>query len=378
MKKSIYGVRQSGRLWYHTLKKFLIREGFTSSFVDNCLYTKHVNNEKLLIIVWVDDIIIAASNTTLLNSIKNSFCNRFKTHDLDQLSYFLGIQFKFHDNCITMDQTSYLKNVLSQFNMSNCQDKPIPCDLSVNKSNKSDSSSSKELDDPKLFREIIGRLIYAMTNTRPDLCYAVTKLSQHLNKPTYANLNMTKFILKYVKASLDYNLCYSKTDSDLKLNGYCNSDWGGSQDRKSISGYCFMFNSNALISWKSRKQNIVALSTCEAEYVALTAAIQESNFLNQLYRDMQNTDKLTVPIFVDNQGAIALAQNHAYHQRSKHISIKYHYIRSEIQNLSVSMHYFPSAENKTDIFTKPSSKQRFNQFKCIRGYLCIFVQGGVL
>ena len=173
------------------------------------------------------------------------------------------------------------------------------------------------LSDARKYREIVGSLIYIMIGTRPDLSYVVTKLSQHMSKPSEAHFNAAKRVLKYLKGTLDYSLKFCRNDEPLVLYGFSDSDWGNSEDRKSISGYCFKLqNSGPLISWKSKKQSVVALSSCEAEYIALTHTVQEAKFLKQLMYDILflNVD---CHIGVDNQGAILLSKNPVFHQRSK-------------------------------------------------------------
>ena len=285
--------------------------------------------------------------------------------DMGTLSWFLGIEFSFAHGNIIMNQNRYCLKILDRFNMNECKPKSIPCDASVNKTLNDESS---DLADPRLYREIVGSLIYVMIGTRPDICYAVTKLSQHMSNPTKAHLGLAKHVLRYIKGTLDFYLKFSKSNDALELTGFCDSDWGNSDDRRSITGYCYKLNTNGpLISWKSQKQRIVALSSCEAEYVSLTSAVQEGNFLRQLYADMNNCDKSTVILNVDNQGAIALAKNPVYHQRSKHIDIRYHYIRLEVENKHVELIYVPSEENVADIFTKPLTKKNLQKFCVIRG-----------
>ncbi|XP_076028444.1 uncharacterized protein LOC143017539 [Oratosquilla oratoria] len=207
-----------------------------------------------------------------------------------------------------------------------------------------------------------------MTATRPDLCFVVTKLSQYMSKPTVNHLGLAKHVLRYVKGTLDYGLKFGKSEAGLKLTGYCDSDWGSAGDRHSITGYCFKMSTHGpLISWKSKKQRVVALSTCEAEYVAISHAVQECNFLAQPYADITECQRDTIILFVDNQGAIALSKNPVYHQRSMHIDIRYHFIKSQIENGSVKLVYVPSDENVADMFTKPLSKGTLCKFSTIRG-----------
>ncbi|KAF2346694.1 hypothetical protein FHG87_022550 [Trinorchestia longiramus] len=245
--------------------------------------------------------------------------------------------------------------------MSDCNPKSIPCDPSANKLDV--SSDSENLCDPKLFREIVGSLIYLMTCTRPDICYVVTLLSQHLTRPTNAHLNLCKFVLKYLKGTILFSLRFVKSEDPMQITGFSDSDWGGSSDRKSISGYVFKSSSSSsLISWKSKKQNIVALSSCKAEYIALTYAVQGAIFLKQLLCDMDGYDE-PVGIFVDNRGAIDLAKNPVHHQRSKHIDIRYHFIRAIIQDNKAVLSFVPSEENMADMFTKPVTRQSLLKFK---------------
>ena len=365
LKKSLYGLKQSGRNWNNLLQKFLTGQNFQQSLNDYCVYTRISRDSKIIILSWVDDLLIAVSDLKNLNDIKRNLAQNFKMKDLGQLKYFLGIEFEFDENTIKMSQTKYLQRILDRFGMSDCNPKTVPCDMSTNKNNITDS---KELPNNRIYREIVGSLIYAMICTRPDLCYIVTKLSQHLEKPTKEHLNLCKHVLKYIKGTLNQTLNFKKIKNELCLSGFCDSDWANSDDRKSISGYCFRLNDDGpLISWKSKKQSTVALSTCEAEYMALCYAMQEANFLRQLFRDFTDAYKPKTNIFVDNQGAIALAKNPIHHQRSKHIDVKYHYIRDQILENNITLEYIPSSENVADIFTKPVNKIRLQKFKSING-----------
>ena len=360
LNKSLYGLKQSGRNWNNLLDLYLQNSGFTQSDADPCVYTKFCDGYKIIVLIWVDDILIAASNELVLNEVKNVFQSRFKMRDLDLLSWFLGIEFKFEDNKIIMSQETYVKKILKQFNMENCKSRSTPCDIKQNIKQNEENIAV----DAKLYRAIVGSLIYCMFITRPDLSFSVTMLSQSMANPKQVNLMNAKHVLRYLRGTTDYALIFSKSDNELKLTGFCDADWGMSEDRKSITGYVFMLSEfGPLISYKTKKQSSVALSSCEAEYMALTAATQEAKFLNQLLADMTGVKPPgPTTIFEDNQGAIALAKNPVQHQRSKHIDIKYHYIRQEIQNNSIVLKYIPSKDNFADVFTKPSSKVKLDRF----------------
>ena len=201
-----------------------------------------------------------------------------------------------------------------------------------------------------------------MTCTRPDICWVVTKLSQHLDNPDDADWVMAKHVLRYIKGTLNHKLLYTKSDRDLCLVGASDSDWGSSKDdRRSTTGYIFMLNpSGPPISWKSKKQATVALSSCEAEYMALAAAVQEALFLHMLLRCYLNQESIN--IFVDNQGTIDLASKYTTEKRSKHIDIRYHFIRERISSGFIDLTHVPTENNVADIMTKPVSKVKLERF----------------
>ena len=363
LKKSLYGLKQSGRNWNQMLSKKLIENGFKQSISDSCLYTKIIGNEIVILLLWVDDIIIAASSDDEMESTKSMLSENFKMKDMGQLNWFLGSEFKFSDDSISINQKRYCEKILSRFGLENCKPRSIPCDQSVVNMSNCDSDL---LEDPTVYREIVGSLIYLMIFTRPDLCYVVTKLSQYMSKPTKAHLGIAKHVLRYVKGTIDFCLKFEKCQDSLSLIGYSDSDWGSSTDRHSISGYVFMLNPNGgLISWKCKKQRCIALSSCEAEYVSTTNAVQEGIWLRQIYADMIGQEVDSFDLNVDNQGAIELAKNPVHHQRTKHIDIRYHYIRFCVEKEIVHLVYVPTNDNLADMFTKPMSTLKLRKFNPI-------------
>ena len=202
-----------------------------------------------------------------------------------------------------------------------------------------------------------------MLCTRPDICFIVSKLSQFCEKPTTEHWTAVKHVFRYLKGTIDYKLSYCKNVTGLSLVGYTDADWAGSCDRKSTSGLCFKLSNNSLISWKSKKQTSVALSTCEAEYVAVASAIQEALFLKQLFEDMCDVSGVSVTLNCDNQGTISLTKNRIVSQRSKHIDIKYHFIRDVVSKGIVDIIYVPTNCNIADVFTKTVNKFKLDNFK---------------
>ena len=220
--------------------------------------------------------------------------------------------------------------------------------------------------DSRKYRQMVGSLIYAMTCTRPDLAFVVTKLSQHLSCPESADLAMLKHVFQYVKKTVSHKLSFIKQKEEIRLFAYCDADWATSADRRSISGYVVSLSNNGPpISWKSKKQASVALSTCEAEYVAMSIACQELIYLSRLINELLPSNMSPAILMNDNQGALALIKNPVKHSKAKHIDIRYHFTRECYQNDQVVIDYVPSSDNVADIFTKPPKRNllvRFEQF----------------
>ena len=358
--KSLYGLKQSGRNWNFILSDFLKSIGFKQSEVDACLFTKFHKSAIAYIVVWVDDIVLATNSEHLLNTTKNLLKQRFKMTDLGQLSWFLGIEFNVTSGGISMCQSRYIDGILKRFGMSNCNPRSTPCELKLEKF---DSSVNNTAEEVRTYRQIVGSLIYAMTCTRPDLAFVVTRLSQSLEKPSEADWITVKHVMKYLKGSINQKLMYNKADG-IEISGFSDSDWASSHDRRSTTGYCFIMNSqSAVVSWKSKKQQTVALSSCEAEYMAITAATQESMFLSMLAKEFGHSTTKPINIRGDNEGSLSLVRNPVINQRSKHIDIKFHFIREKYTSGFISIAHVPSGENVADIMTKPSTRPKLNDFK---------------
>ena len=377
LNKSLYGLKQSGRNWNNLLHSFLIEKGFKQSQVDPCVYNIHSGSYSTVMLCYVDDILLMSNSDCLLTEFKGKLSERFRMTDLGQISSFLGIEFNHENDSIMMHQTTYLNKLLSRFDMQNCKPKYTPCDMNINKFENESAvvghgggawlvHEERGETNARLYREIVGGLIYAMTCTRPDLSFAVTKLSQHMSAPTAHHMTMAKHTLRYIKATVDRPLIFRKSEKPLKLIGFCDSDWANSKDRKSVSGYSFQLtNEGPLISWKSKKQSTVALSTCEAEYISLSSATQEGIFLLALFNDIAIMTLNEFEINCDNQSAISIAKNPVLNQRTKHIDIKYHFLRNMVQDKKMLISYVPSEHNVADALTKPMSRMKIDNFKFI-------------
>ena len=347
--------------WNNTLHEFLIENGFKNSKVDSCLYTMY-DKEKIVgyVLVWVDDILAFVNEHDTARNFACILKQKFEIKELGNVSNFLGIRFDIGIDYVTIHQEKYICKMLERFGMSFCKARVIPME--------SDQSKTKVLPDDmaqkqNYYREIIGSLIYLMQCTRPDLAFCITKLSQYLDKYDSVHMGAAKHVLRYLCGTKNIGITYRKVSKESCIFGYTDADWANSPDRKSVSGYVFFLgDQSGAISWKSKKQNSVALSSCEAEYMAMSLCAQEGLFLSNLLNELQLGDG-TFTIFADNQGAIHLSKNRVVSQRSKHISIRYHFLRDLTLNNRMIVNYVPTDENVADLCTKALARVKLVRFR---------------
>jgi hypothetical protein len=266
LKKALYGLKQAPRAWNRRIDKFLIDIGFVKCVTEHGVYVKKHDEKGLIVMcLYVDDLLITGSNDKYISEFKSDLKREFEMTDPDHMTYFLGIEFLRTDQGILMHQTRYAKEILKKFEMDKCNSalSPVEPRLQLSK------STEEEDVDPTSYRQLIGSLRY-LCNTRPNLAYSVGIVSRFMDKPKSSHLIAVKRILRYVKGTIDYGVFFPANDrkNECKLMGYTDSNWCGDvEDRKSTAGYIFYFG-EAPISWCSKKEPVVALSSCEAEYIA--------------------------------------------------------------------------------------------------------------
>ena len=355
--KALYGLKQAPRAWYMKIDKYLTDHGFQRSPSDANLYIKHTGDDILFVVVYVDDLIITGSSAHLIHGIKQDLCSTFDMTDLGLLHYCLGVEVWQTENNIFLSQSKYARNLVERFRMQDCKPTTTPMEPGL----KLSAQSSSPLVDETLFRQLVGSLIY-LTATRPDISFAVSYISRFMSAPKADHWIAAKRVLRYVRGTLDYGLLYTRS-SDPTLSGYTDSDWAGSvDDRKSTAGYVFSLGSGA-ITWASKKQQAVALSSTEAEYRGAVKASCEAVWLRRMLADMHVSQAGPTPLFCDNQGVLKLAKNPVFHERTKHVEIHCHYIRQLVEDGSIQLLYVPTTEQPTDIFTKPLGPDKFVKFR---------------
>lgn len=258
--------------------------------------------------MYVDDLVLAGKCVKRIAEMKQSLSNRFKMQDLGELHHFLGIKVlqDLVDGKVWIGQPNYVQKLLEKFGMQDSKPVSTP---SAPDSKLVKKTAKDEEADQKKYQAAVGSLLYLSTKTRPDIAFAVGNVARFCSEPTKVHFSAVKRIMRYLKGTQDLGLLYHKHSTALSCVGYSDADWGGSlDDRKSTSGYVFQW-SGAAVSWRSRKQTCVALSTAEAEYIALSAAAQEALWIRQLIGDIVVGSVCPMEIFEDNQSAICLANN---------------------------------------------------------------------
>jgi hypothetical protein len=323
LKKALYGLKQAPRAWYGRIDSFLTSLGFTKIKADSNLYIKIMNDEPIILQLYEDDLFLTGEEKLIIEC-KRRFAFEFEMKDLGLMHYFLGLEIWKSPERIFHNQGKYRVKIPKRFDMLECKPMNTPMEAKL----KLLVDTSSDLIYATLYKQIIGSLMY-LTNTRPDICFAVNTLSQFLVEPRHVHLVDAKHVMRYLKGTLDYGLSYDR-DHNFILTGYTDSDWAGSvADRKSTSGCCFSLGS-AMILWQSRKQSSIALSTTEVEYIVACSASYEAIWLRKLLTGLFDLEMEATMILCDNQSFIKMTENPVFHDRSKHIEIHYHYIRDMV------------------------------------------------
>ena len=365
LNKGLYGLKQSARLWYKTALKVLTELGFTRSEADHCLFIKG----NLWVLVYVDDALIMGPRQEI-DAFKKALAQVFAVRDLGNAKYYLGTQIQRNHNEFTLkiNQELYVEKVLEKAKMQDSYQNSIPMDIGMRNVMRKNAGQA-ESSEISQYRSGIGSIMYTMTQTRPDLAYAIGKLAKYTANPSHLHLKALAYMQRYLRGSSGSGIVYSKhlDQEDPRrpkgldqVYGYTDSDFAGDLDtRKSTSGYVFLL-ANAAVTWKARQQTNVAKSSTEAEYVALSEAGSEAIWLRLLLKELGHPQESTC-IYIDNNASNDWAHDAEKHQRTKHIDIHHHYIRELVDNKQIVVLRVDSKENTADILTKPLGSVLFNK-----------------
>ncbi|BCR87868.1 uncharacterized protein ACHE_40432S [Aspergillus chevalieri] len=350
LKKSLYGLRQSANLWHRKISDFLKKIGFKPITADPSVF---INGRGLIIAVYVDDIVIFGKDANDIDVVKQKLKEFHPMTDSGLVKKLLGIRFTWgRDRSIQLDQQSYAQQILDEFGMADC--KPVSTPIGPSIKLEAPDSSLLGRAEHKLFRRLIGRLIFLVIATRPDIAFAVNQLSQYLAEPRKVHLAAAKHVLRYVKGTMGYGLTFGAKGSPKGLYAYADSAYANSAKNRSTTGFIFFINGTP-ITWSSRKQSVTAQSSTEAEYMAVSEAAKQAVWIRHflyaigkgsIYRDAPTT------IYEDNQGAIKIADNPINHPKTKHIAVRYHAIRDHIGNGEICLEHLSTDKMIADGLTK--------------------------
>ena len=354
LKKAIYGLKQSPRAWYHKLSTTLNGKGFVKSEADHTLFTLTSQQGIVVILVYVDDIIITGSDKEGINLTKAFLKTSFDIKDLGELKYFLGIEICRSKEGLFLSQRKYTLDLLNEAGDLGARVAKTPLEDGY-KVLREGEFEDKPYGDVKHYRRMVGKLIY-LTITRPDVCFAVNQVSQHMQKPKIHHWNMVERILRYLREAPGQGV-WMGCNGSTEITGYCDADWAGDRvDRRSTTGYCTFIGGN-LVTWKSKKQKIVSCSSAEAEYRAMRKLTSELIWIRNLLRDLGIETTTPITMHCDNQAAIHIASNSMFHERTKHIEVDCHKVRQAVEQQIILPCYTRSEDQLADIFTKAASSK---------------------
>jgi hypothetical protein len=359
LKKALYGLKQASREWYKTFLSELKTLGFTRIQADHCVFYKKIDGHDLIIAVYVDDNLILSDSLDLINKTKKELSSRFEMTDLGDVNWILNMEVTRNrpKRTIRLSQSQYIENILERHGMADCKPAATPMEVNL---------KLEQLDAPEVdvteYQQLIGSLMYGSLGTRFDITHEVGVLSRHNHTPGKQHHTAVKRVFRYLRGTSDCDVLF---DGKSPIEGpivYSDADWAGNPiDRKSISGYTAIL-SGAAISWSSKKQSTVALSSTEAEYIAAARATQEATWIQTFLSEIGHPLGKPIPLYVDNQSAIKLIQNPVAHDRTKHIDIKYHFIRDAQARGIIKVEYCPTERQVADVLTKPLSREKHKRF----------------
>ena len=355
LKKALYGLKQSPRAWFERFTMAMKKFGYKQSNADHTLFLKRRGMRVTCLIIYVDDMIITGDDKKEIEQLKSKLFKEFEMKDLGSLKYFLGIEVLRSKRGIFISQRKYILDFLTETGMIDCK----PADTPMVMNHRLQILEDAELTNQTQYQKLVGKLIY-LSHTRPDIAYAVGVVSRFMHKPQKQHLDAVYRILRYLKGTAGKGVLY-RNHGHLNLHAFTDADWGADRDsRKSTSGYFTLVGGN-LVSWKSKLQKVVAMSSAEAEFRGIAKGITEVLWLRKLLKELGYKPKKSCELYCDNMAAIRISENPVQHDRTKHVEIDRHFIKDHLDGKVVTLPFVRSEDQLADILTKAVSTQVFNQ-----------------
>jgi Reverse transcriptase (RNA-dependent DNA polymerase) len=349
--KTLYGLKQSGREWNKKLDNELKEKRFMNLKSDPCVYVWwHEQNFE----VWVDDLLVITKDDQSMTNLKNELESVFELTNLGGPSKIVGIKITQTLDSITITQKQYILTILQSEGMQDTNPVSTPVDTNIKLEPNPEGSVGNWSNS---FAMLIGKLQYLATATRPNIAFAVNQLAAYTANPSLIHYTAAKRILRYLKRTINLGLTYWDTPDSNIFYGYSDAVYANADGYRLTSGYVF-FAGDAAITWGSRKQATIALSSTEAEYIALSESSHEIMWLRHLYGELGYIQKKPTLLLGDNDGLIAMACNPQFHKRSKHVDIRWHWVRDLVQDRLINIQDCCNPDQTADILTKALQKQK--------------------
>ncbi|KAJ9539060.1 hypothetical protein OSB04_031793 [Centaurea solstitialis] len=350
--KALYGLKQAPRAWYEELSKHLLSKGFKKGSVDSTLFLMKEGEDIVVIQIYVDDIIFGSTSRELCKKFETVMTEEFKMSMMGEINFFLGLQVRQFSDGIFINQSKYIFDLLKKYDMSGCHSIGTP--MATGNSIGPDHEG-KDVD-LRNYRSMVGSLMY-LTASRPDIMFATFVCARYQAKPKESHLAAVKRIFRYLKGTPYYGIWYPK-GLGFELQAYTDADYGGcNMDRKSTSGH-LQFLGNKLVSWASKKQQCVSTSTAESEYVAAASCCSQVLWMQSQLRDY-GLEYKKIPIYCDSKSAIAISANPVQHSKTKHIDIRYHFLKDNVEKENIELYFVNTEYQLADLFTKALDEKRF-------------------
>lgn len=369
LRKSLYGLKQAARVWNEKLHEALTISGCVQNVADKCLYTAKSGESVCYILMHVDDIVTAGNDKNFVNKIIESLNKHFIIKELGKVSHYLGIDItRDEKGNFSIGQPNYIDKIVEEAKLQDARNSRVPISTGYYKvESNGTNEQTKLLETNETYRKLIGMLLYVSTNTRPDISIAVSILSQRVSHPTINDMNEVKRMIRYLKTTRDERLKLSDERFEKSLKVYTDADWAEeTRDRRSNSGFLARINGGTF-AWSCRKQTLVALSSTEAEYIALSEATKEVIWIRELMKCFNISVDKPTDIYVDNQSCVKIAENEKFSNRTKHIDTKFHFIRDQARKKVIAFKYVPSNENLADMMTKPLGPSKLKELRNAAG-----------
>ncbi|WJX66879.1 hypothetical protein P8452_51386 [Trifolium repens] len=353
LNKSLYGLKQSPRAWFEKFTQSMKKQGYIQGQADHTLFTKFSPHGKIaILIVYVDDIVLTGDDIVEMAKVKEKLAVDFEIKDLGSMRYFLGMEVARSKDGIVVSQQKYILDLLKETGMSGCR----PADTPMDPNAKLWEKGSVPVDTGR-YQRLVGKLIY-LSHTRPDIAFSVSVVSQFMHSPFEEHLEAVYRILRYLKANPGKRLFFKKT-GERNVSIFTDADWAGSvTDRRSTSGYCTYVWGN-LVTWRSKKQGVVARSSAEAEFRAMAQGICEGLWIHRVLEELKMKIELPSKLYSDSKAAISIAHNPVQHDRTKHIEIDRHFIKEKLDAGIICLPFVTSSQQTADILTKSLARPTF-------------------